>query len=246
MSGGAVYQRALAHLVRTHSNRPAVIRALEAGATGPRQLAYELGFDAGLDREQLLDRSAAVFLLFACLNLTDDLQDGDAGAYLDAPAREGPAVQLLLQCLAFSLMAGAGVTPGDLAAVGADLATAATGQLDEVASTAWTSARYRAVGERIAGLQYAVYATLLWSGTDLAVEARDTGLALGFAAHVAEDLRSADPRLLSMPQEDLEEVLSVARTHAERLSRHRSRAVRRAAASLRLERPASGPAAASG
>lgn len=228
MSGGAVHRHAVRHLVRGGVNRPAVMKAIEAGQGGPLQIAYDLGVDAGLPRDILLDRAAAVFLMFACLNLTDDLQDGDAGDYLAAPASEGPAVQLLLQCESFALLAAAGVAPSDIAAIGHDVATAAAGQLEEIEDAAWTADRYLRVGESIAGLQYAVYATIMWSGTPLAPDARAVGRALGFAAHVAEDLRSEDRRLLSVPEADLDRVLSVARADVSMLMQHSAATARRA------------------
>jgi hypothetical protein len=207
MSQGAVFQRALRLIGRISIGRPPVIATLDAGARGPLQLSYELGHDAGLEREQLLDRAASVFLLFASVNLMDDLQDGDAGRYLDHPHRDGPAVQHLLQSLAFAVLAGAGVTPASLCYAGEQLVGLAAGQLDEVATDEWTGAQYRAVGERVAGDQYAAYVEIMWSGTPLQDRARQVGRAIGLVGHIAEDFRSEDPRLVLLPPAARDEII---------------------------------------
>jgi hypothetical protein len=55
-----------------------------------------------------------------------------------------------------------------------------------------------------------MYLRLLWAGTRLA-ERSAAGHGLGIAAHVAEDIRSKDPRFFSMPEADQREVVRWAR-----------------------------------
>jgi hypothetical protein len=227
-----VVQRALRILQEGSFSVPSVTAAIRAASKGPQQLAYELAFDAGLEREQLLDRAAGVFLLFACLNLTDDLQDGDAGRYLDHPYRDGPAVALLLHCAATHALVRGGVTAASLAQMSGVIGRAAIGNLDEVATVTWTGERYLAVGERIAGDQWSAYAEAVWSATPLARDAAPLGRAIGLLGHIAEDLRSSDPRLVGLSAPELASVRDAALACHATLAGSDVRSVRLAAGAL--------------
>jgi hypothetical protein len=97
------------------------------------------------------------------------------------------------------------------------LALAAGPQALEVRAREWTAPLFRRVAEGIAGRQWAAYLRVLWAGTRLEERAVQVGLALGVAAHVAEDIRSKDTRFTSMPVEDRLTVVTWARQAAESL-----------------------------
>ncbi|MDY7226429.1 hypothetical protein [Hyalangium rubrum] len=212
MSGGAIYQEALRVLRRQKLPEVAerdVMAALEAAQPGPLALLYEAGVEAGLPRQALLSRGAGIFLSFAAGNLADDLCDGECG-YFAEPARVGPYVQFLLQNLAWSTLAQAEVPGTVLAEAARGLASAAGPQALEVRTRAWTAPLFQQVAEGLAGQQWASYLLLLWVGTRLE-ERASTGHELGIAAHVAEDIRSRDPRFFSMPEADQRHVVRWAR-----------------------------------
>ena len=212
MSGGAIYQEALRVLRRlslpTLAERD-VVTALEAAQPGPLALLYEAGVEAGLRRETLLVRGSGIFLSFAAGNLADDLSDGECG-YFTHPARVGPYVQFLLQNLAWATLAQAQVPGEVLAEAARELAEAAGPQALEVRTREWTAPVFQQVAEGLAGQQWAAYLRLLWAGTSLA-DRSAAGHDLGIAAHVAEDIRTRDPRFFSMPAADQLEVVRWAR-----------------------------------
>ncbi|MBN1205928.1 MAG: hypothetical protein JXB05_13510 [Myxococcaceae bacterium] len=220
MSGGSIYQEALRVLRRLNLPETAerdVVAALEAAQPGPLALLYEAGVEAGLRREALLARGAGIFLSFAAGNLADDVSDGDC-TYYASPYRVGPYVQFLLQNLAWATLARAEVPGEVLAEAAGALASAAGPQALEVRTQAWTAPIFRRVAEGLAGQQWAAYLRLLWTGTPLA-ERSAVGHGLGIAAHVAEDIRSKDPRFFSMPEADQREVVRWARAGMEGVRR---------------------------
>lgn len=218
MSGGVLYQSCLRVLSRSGLDDLAqrdVLRALEAARNGgPLDLLYDCGAEAGLEREVLLSRGAAIFFSFAAGNLADDIADGEC-TYLEEPVRTGPCVQFILQNLFFSTAAGAAVTPTVLQSVAADLARAAGPQLLEVRTREWTAEGTRRVAEAIAGLQYCAYLRLLWAGTALEACAPSVGIALGVACHVARDLATSDPRMATLSPTHALEIVTWAREQAD-------------------------------
>jgi hypothetical protein len=113
VSGGAVFRESLRRLRRAELPEEAerdVVSALEAGraGNGPLQFVYDAGTEAGLAREEILCRGAAVFFSFCAGNLADDpptatasprsairpadlqfiLQHLSSEAFLDQPSRE--------------------------------------------------------------------------------------------------------------------------------------------------------------
>jgi hypothetical protein len=212
MSAGAVFQEALRalrqHGLPEEAERD-VLAAMEAGRPGPLALLYAVGAEAGLGRAVLL-RRAGLFLCSCAANLADDLADGEC-TYLEQPQRLGPGVQFALQSLCLATLARAELPAPVLAEAAEDMVTAAGLQVLEVRTAAWTAPRFKQVAEGIAGQQWALYLRVLWEGTARAGRAVAVGRSLGVAAHVAEDVRSLDPRFHGMPEEDRREVLAWAR-----------------------------------
>jgi hypothetical protein len=221
MSGGAIYQEVLRLLRRHELPEQAerdVLVALEAGQPGPLALLYEAGAEAGLGREARLLRGAGIFLSFCAGNLADDVIDGDCTYYAE-PTRVAPYVQFTLQNLAWATLARAELSAEVLAEAAAALVRAAGPQALEVRTREWRAPVYWQVAEGIAGQQWAAYLKLLWAGTAFAGHAAAVGRGLGVAAHVAEDIRTKDPRFFLMPVAEQREVLRQARAAADEVRR---------------------------
>jgi hypothetical protein len=227
MSGGAVFQEALRFVRKLNLPDAAsadVLLVLEAGRPGPLNLLYEAAFAAELPRSLLLSRSAALYLGFCAGNLADDIVDGDCD-YLEPASRRGPGIQYLLQNAFIAGLIESGVAPQTLARAARALSIGAAANQEALAVTAWSAPVYREIGERIAGRQYAAYLSLLWCGTALEPVAEELGLHLGSAAHVAEDVRSDDPRFWSMPPDDRRLIIVWAREQLAGARVHRLRFV---------------------
>jgi hypothetical protein len=213
VSAGAVFQETVRRVVRLplpDEARSDVLCTLEAARPGPLPLLYEAGAEAGLSRQPLLDRTCALFLGFAAGSLADDLIDGDADYFAD-PARRGPCLQYLLQNLCFAWLLESGVPAEALRRAGVELAVAAGQQHVELRTTTWSAPLYRSVAEGIAARQWAAYLSLLWAGTRLEASAWTVGWNTGIAGHVAEDVRSNDPRFFGLGPSERAEIIGWAR-----------------------------------
>jgi hypothetical protein len=213
MSGGAVFREVLRRLQARNLPPQAVrdaLAALEAARHGgaPLTILYEAAAEAGLPRDALLQRAAAIYLAFAAGSLADDLADGDCN-YL--PPRVAPGIAYLLLQLSWAELNALGLPPPALAESATALVEAAAEQGTEVRVTEWDAERYRTVGEALVARQWTAYLTLLWYGTPLAGKAGLVGAALGFAGHVAEDCRGGDRRFTSMSAADQTTILALAR-----------------------------------
>lgn len=228
MSGGIVYRRALQLLEELQLAGTAdreVLASLDAAKDLPLlQLLYEAGHEARLAREDLHLRAAGCFLSFAAGNLADDLIDGDCD-YLEDALRLGPSTQFLLQNAAYRCWLSSSSPKEAVQRCADHLARAAGPNHLEVRTERWTAALFQQVGEGIAGRQWAAYLEVLWGGTVLEDRAARVGLGLGVVAHLAEDVRSGDPRWTTLSDEDKEGVTSWARDLARGLKRERLRTV---------------------
>jgi hypothetical protein len=221
MSAGAVFQAALRTINKLHLPADAqrdVVTALEAGRPSLAML-YGLGYDAGLEHEPLMARSSGVYLGFCAGNLADDLVDGDC-TYLTPPFRLGPGLQYLLQNASVMALVEAGIPAERLGAAARDLVSAAAEHQCEVRTTGWTAEIYRRIGLGIAGRQWAGYLKILWHATPLEPLAEPLGLGLGQVGHIAEDIRSGDPRFCTMPPEDQRTVVAWALDALPRMRAH--------------------------
>jgi hypothetical protein len=196
-----------------------LLAILEAGRPGPLTLLYEAGYEAGLDRDRLLARTAAIYIGFCAGNLADDLADGDVD-YLAEPLRQAPGAQYLLHSLSFAELAASGLPSAAIECGARTLARSSSLQQIEVRTRVWTAARYLEVGESIAGLQWQAYLYLLWHGTPLEARAQEVGTAGGFVGFVISDLSARDPRLLSLTTDDRALVTSAMNAVMEKLRQH--------------------------
>ncbi len=227
MSAGAIFQEALRIFNRQHLpevSRSDLLATLEAGRPGPLAFLYDAGAEAGLLRQTLLTRAAAIYLKYCAANLADDLMDGDC-TYLSEPIRIGPCAQFILQNLFFHVLAEAEMPHTVLAAATRELVTGAGPQHLEVRTTQWTAPLYREVADGIAGRQWSAYLQILWSDTPLADRAVTVGMNLGRAVLVWEDIHSHDPRYATLPEADKREIIAWATAAVEDLRKEQLRCV---------------------
>jgi hypothetical protein len=224
MSGGAVLQQTFRYVGRRlpANARDSVMLALEEGSPGPLDLLYEVGAEARLPSDRILERAAAIFINFCAFNLSDDLSDGECD-YLPDPERNGPCVQLILQILFFDLLAEAHLPYSLISRVAKRLMTAGESQLVELRTRKWTAPFSRFVGEGVAGGQWSAYLEIMWFGTRLATRAATIGMNLGIATYVADDISSADCRYATLSKADKRGVVNwacraVESLHSERLA----------------------------
>jgi hypothetical protein len=219
MSAGAVFQEAVRIVNRQHlpevSGRD-LLAALEAGHPGPLAFLYDAGAEAGLPRQTLLRRAAAIYLGFCAVNLCDDLTDEEC-TYLSHPFQSGPCTQAILHHLFFALLGEENLPGSVLAAAARDLIAAGGAQHLEMHTRHWRAPVFREVAEGIAGRQWSAYLQLLWHGTDFASRAATIGMNVGLATLLWEDLCSGDARYVTLPAADKYEIVTWATTLAEAL-----------------------------
>jgi len=193
-----------------------LLAALNAGRLGPLPFLYEAGVEAGLPRQTLLTRAAAIYIGFCAGNLADDLSDGDC-TYLTEPSRIGPCTQLNLHTLFFHALTEADLPSQILALATKELVAAIGQQHIELRTKQWTASVYREVAEGIAGRQWSAHLQILWYDTPLADRAATIGMNAGIAAHVVLDIQARDPRYTTMPEADKREIIAWATAAAEEL-----------------------------
>lgn len=219
MSAGAVFQEVLRILNRQHL--PAVsqrnlLAVLEACRPGSLTLVYEAGAEAGLPRQKLLTRAAAIYFNFCAVHLADDLIDGEC-TYLAEPFRIGPCAQFILQNLFLHTLAETDLPGPMLSEIARELVTGAGLQHIEVCTRQWSAPVFREVAEGISGRLWSVHLQILWHGTALASRAAAVGMNLGLIALVVEDIRSGDPRYTTLSEADRREVVAWAVATAQAL-----------------------------
>jgi len=216
MMGGVVFRKALSLMrekkLPDESERDLVVAMDNARVTLP--LLSALGVDAGLEREVLLTRAAAVLFNLAAANAADELVDGDCD-YL--PHRVVPGTQYVLQVLFFETLTRTGHSMEQLGGILEELVAAAAPVAIEVRTEKWTLPVSRLVAETLTGGQYATYLRILWAGTPLEPQARSVGRDLGVAGHVALDLLSNDRRVVELEDAERAELLAWTWEAVERL-----------------------------
>jgi SAM-dependent methyltransferase len=188
------------------------LQALRADRAGPDGLLYrpmtffcDASNEAQLVFETALQRCAAVYLLFCVGSLADDLMDGECD-YLEAPSKLGPLSQYFFHIAAFrALLEGRCQHASMVRAINILIRCVSFGY-SELLSTAWNARQYRGIMENIAGAQFGAYLAILWCGSPLAEKAERVGRAVGTAALVADDLRTAATRYTRLSCEDRVEI----------------------------------------
>jgi hypothetical protein len=225
LSAGAIFQEALRILVQRcglELSQNDVLAALKAARPGPLEPLYEAGAEAGLAPEAILSRGAAIFFNFCAGNLADDLSDHEC-TYLDEPYRFGPCTQFILQNLFFYSLMMTDLPSDRVRAAVETLIAGAGPQHVELRTKQWNAGLFRQVAEGIAGRQWSAYLQILWCNTPLAGRAESVGMKAGIVAHTVKDIRSNDPRYITLCDSDRREIVSwtlstVAALRAEHLS----------------------------
>jgi hypothetical protein len=186
-----------------------VVRALRAAAPGTRRVLVQAGLDAGLCREDTINRAATCFLAFSAFNLSDDLSDGDCDYLPPAPAQP---VVLILHSLFLAGLRDLHLPPDVEAKVLRDLVAAEEAQVLETISTSWDATRLRLVTDGIAGSQWSAYLRIMWAGTPMEHLSSDVARNFGRVALLAGDITTADPRYNTLPRAHQRSVLEEALT----------------------------------
>ncbi|MEE9383544.1 MAG: hypothetical protein V3V08_09040 [Nannocystaceae bacterium] len=218
MSGGLLRQATLREVARAGLPdavlKPLAVvleRGLFSGSLA--DFLYLAGRDVGFEHEETVARCVPILLLYCAGNLTDDIVDGEDSYVEDQ--RLSAALECVLLSHAFGLLARGPVSREDIAAAMRNIAVATGHLATELCTTRWSAARYMDVGHAIAGLQFQALLRLLWGARHPNTD--PIGNAVGVVIHVAEDIRSEDPRFTSMAGQDRARVLAWARVAAERL-----------------------------
>lgn len=230
MSGGRVRRAALARVAglrSSHALQAALFAAIELCDEGFLQFVYEAGYDAGLADRDIERRGVPLALQYAAIQLCDDLSDGDCD-YLDAPARTGPLVLMLLQNLFLDSSLAAGTTRDAMKRATHLFAIVGSGQHDELTAARWTRDRSHRLAASLTGHQLAAYLELLWDGTELAPLAFKVGVDMGTLAHITTDIVTNDPRYWSLSTSARASLRASATQAARRLSRRSLASVDRA------------------
>jgi hypothetical protein len=179
---------------------------------------YNAGTEAGLPRQTLLTRAAAIYCGFCAVNLCDDLTDNEC-SYLSTPFQSGPCAQAILHHLFFTVIAEMNLPGTVLSAAARDLIRAGGAQHVEMQTRQWRAPVFREVAEGIAGRQWSAYLQILWYDTEFASRAALIGMNVGVATLVWEDICSGDPRYTTLPAADKYEIVTWATTATEALRR---------------------------
>jgi hypothetical protein len=186
-----------------------VVRALRAAAPETRRVLVQAGLDAGLCREDTINRAATCFLASSAFNLSDDLSDDDCDYLPSAPAQ---AVVLILHSLFLAGLRDLHLPSDVEAQVLQDLFAAEEAQVLETVSTSWNATRLGIVTDGIAGSQWSAYLRIMWAGTRMEHLSTDVARNFGRVALLAGDITTADPRYNTLPRADRRSVLKDALT----------------------------------
>ena len=198
-------------------SRNLVERAInKCSRENPAGLVHDLARDLGAQSDLALLAGSVSEVFYAVCSLTDDLQDGDAEAYLGPIS---PALGLNVQSHLLCLVA---VRAGELAReiggeAGMDLvvdiyrtgAAMLNGQRMEIARDPWNIKVYETVARLSAGEQFSTHLALgaLAAHADPAPWRR-LGRAYGTLLQLVADHESADLRLAKLPADDVKELWS--------------------------------------
>jgi hypothetical protein len=195
--------------VREPTTDPALHAGLEIALAQGEQnmlpLWSGLTMELGLDLEQACVRASCNYLLFCSSNLLDDLLDGDCN-YLSR--EEALLVFFGLQNLSWHMLCRAGI-PGDAALqrvrlIGDGLAAG----MAEVRGEIRDADSFLALGEGLAGAQFAAYLALFLHGTEHQAAADRWGRALGHASHLVQDILTNDKRFWARSESERDRIVA--------------------------------------
>lgn len=174
------------------------------------QLQYELALYSGLSHEQSCARALPILLQNCAIHLADDIADGDCD-YLSLP-QAATALYTLQQLTSLSLselnLAESQVFLRLLVQVG-------DAQHQEIATERWDLQKARSAALGLNGAQFSAYFYLASAGTNHAGKLRDLGCSFGIVNHLANDMKSHDARVMTLPEEEQTKLLEWGLEHAQ-------------------------------
>ena len=156
-------------------------------------LAEEFGLPL-LERRR---RVGALCLMFATVQLADDLADGECD-YLPEAHRRGPGTQWLLQHLSVECLLNTECTLNTVTGALRCFARMGSAQQLEVRRAQWDLDSARGAATGLNGNQFAAYFGILADGTVWAERASRIGQDFGEVLHVVGDSVSSDPRISTL------------------------------------------------
>lgn len=192
-------------------------RVLEQSRSGSLSLfVYDLALDLGAGTEPALRASSAAELLFAAIDFTDDVEDGDAIRKLPGvslPVCTNTASHLLV-------LAWRAITELD-ASLSVTVASLVSGMFSaqrlELTREGWSAAAYERVGRANGGMQLETYVRLAAYAAGVPAERYVGPLgAIGILMQVASDERCRDNRLYSLPEAERAAMAETARRERDR------------------------------
>lgn len=184
-------------------------RVLDKSRPGSLSLwVHDLALELGAPLEAALDHASAAELLYGAIDFTDDVEDGDAGRYLpDVSLPVSINVSAHLFVLAWRALSE---LDAELSAeTAARVSGMFCGQRGELTREGWSIEAYERMARATGGLQMEAYARIAAHAARVDAEplVRPAG-ALGVMMHLAADMRSGDPRLMSLPESEREGLLA--------------------------------------
>ncbi|MFW5878752.1 MAG: hypothetical protein ACOCVR_02945 [Myxococcota bacterium] len=180
-----------------------------ANGVSPCGAVHDIALGLGASPERSLRVAALAELFYAVCSFTDDIQDGDAGAYLgEVPLSRQINTQSHLLC--FIAVCLDELFPGEQ---GRDLlvelyrtgALMLQGQDMELTRVTWDVERYHEVALLSGGHQFALYFQLAAEGAEQDGTAwSKLGLPFGSLLQMGIDLVQQDERLLLLPMAEVE------------------------------------------
>jgi len=191
-------------------------RVLACSRPGSLSLfVYDLALNLGAGIEPALRSASAAELLYAAIDFTDDVEDGDESDSLPGTSH---AVCINTAAHLF-VLAWRAITELDQAlsvSIASLVSGMFSGQRLELTREGWSAEAYERVGRANGGMQVEIYVRLAAFAAGVPAEPLIKPLgAIGILMQIASDEPKRDDRLYSLPEQDRQELASRARTEME-------------------------------
>lgn len=188
-------------------------RVLDCSRPGSLSLfVYQLALQLGAGVESALRSASSAELLYAAIDFTDDVEDGDESDSL--PGTSHPVcINTAAQLLVLAWRAITELDQALSASVASLVSGMFSGQRLELTREGWSAEAYERVGRANGGMQLETYVRLAAFAAGVPAEPLIKPLgAIGILMQIASDEPKRDDRLYSLPEHDRHELASRART----------------------------------